>query len=301
MSTLRLGTRGSELAIAQAKAVEQRLLTQDPSLDIDIVIIQTPGDQDTQTPLMQMGGKGVFVKGIEQALLDETIDMAVHSFKDMSCRLPEGLALPGVFSKERTEDVWLSRDGTGIDSIAKGAVIGTGSPRRQALIKRRRPDLKCQSIRGNVQTRIAKLDAGDYDAIILSAAGLERLGLGDRATEYLDKHEFCIAPGQGVIAIETRAADTRTFELAQAISDPEQSQKTAWDLQVLQGLAADCNVPLGFAYSAHKETEGRYTLFLANTAGTKYWEKEASLATDAITEALAQDIPVAAAWMAANG
>ena len=210
-SRLRIGTRGSPLALVQAHTV-RRLLAAAHGVDedaIEIVKIRTTGDAIQDRPLSDVGGKGLFTKEIEQALLDGAIDLAVHSAKDMVTVLPDGLTLSACLAREDVRDVFVSRVANSFAELPKGAIIGTASLRRQAQVLRLRRDFKVVPMRGNVGTRLEKLARGEADATILALAGLKRLGLADAATAILGTDEFLPAVGQGAIAIETRAGDDR--------------------------------------------------------------------------------------------
>jgi hydroxymethylbilane synthase len=242
---IRIGTRGSRLARAQAEIVNARLKQTDPSLHIDTVIITTTGDRDQKTSLKDIGGKGVFIREIEQALLDKTIDLAVHSFKDITCQTADGLRLSGFLKPESVCDVLISRNNIPFKDIQAGSAIGTGSMRRRVLLKRMRNDLEYIDIRGNVDTRIARLDEGVYAGIVLSEAGLLRLGLDGRVAERFDPEHFIPAPGQGVIAVETRAGDEFLSRLCQNTFDKEQFLVSSAEFLVLEKIGFDCRMPFG--------------------------------------------------------
>src|SRR3954464_3063775 len=210
--SIRIGTRGSPLALAQAKMVRDALVEQHAGA-IEIVTIRTSGDRIQDRPLSEAGGKGLFTKEIEEALLAGAIDLAVHSAKDMPTALPDGLMLAACLPREDVRDAFISRKAASLRELAQGAVIGTASLRRQAMVKRLRPDVSVVSLRGNVETRLRKLEAGEVDATLLALAGLKRLGFADKATALLDAQEFLPAVGQGAITIETRIDDARTREL----------------------------------------------------------------------------------------
>ena len=204
---LRIGTRGSPLALAQAREVQARLaaaLGVAPDA-IELRVIKTTGDTIQDRPLVELGGKGLFTKEIEQALLDGAIDLAVHSAKDIPAELPAGLVLAACLPREDARDAFISRKAATLAALAPGAVVGTASPRRQAMVLRLRRDLTVVPLRGNVETRLKKLDAGEVDATLLAMAGLNRLGLAAAATCALDLDDFVPAAGQGVIALEIRA------------------------------------------------------------------------------------------------
>ena len=220
---LRIGSRGSPLALAQAREAKDRLATA-AGLDgarIEIKVIRTTGDVIQDRPLAEAGGKGLFTKEIEEALLSGSIDLAVHSAKDMPTVLPPGLVLAGFLPREDARDAFICRKADSLDALPAGAVVGTASLRRQAMVKRLRQDLDVVTLRGNVETRLRKLDAGEVDATLLAVAGLKRLGLLSAATAILDPDDFLPAVGQGAIGIETRADDDASRTLVAAINDAD--------------------------------------------------------------------------------
>jgi hydroxymethylbilane synthase len=244
---LRLGTRGSPLALAQARMVRQALATAhgfDPE-QIAIEVIRTSGDRIQDRPLADVGGKGLFTKEIEEALAAGTIDFAVHSSKDMPTVLPPGLVLSAFMEREDPRDVFISRKAKTIAELPRGATVGTASLRRQAMVKRQRPDLTIVPLRGNVETRLRKLDEGVADATLLALAGLKRLGLADAATAVLDVNDFLPAVGQGAIGIETRADDARTRELLAAINHADTFSALAAERAFLAVLDGSCRTPIG--------------------------------------------------------
>jgi hydroxymethylbilane synthase len=244
---LRLGTRGSPLALAQARMVRQALATAhgfDPE-QIATEVIRTSGDRIQDRPLADVGGKGLFTKEIEEALAAGAIDLAVHSSKDMPTVLPPGLVLSAFMEREDPRDVFISRKAKSIADLPRGATVGTASPRRQAMVKRKRPDLTIVPLRGNVETRLRKLDEGVADATLLALAGLKRLGLADAATAVLDVNEFLPAVGQGAIGIETRADDARTRELLAAINHADTFSALAAERAFLAVLDGSCRTPIG--------------------------------------------------------
>ena len=243
---LRIGTRGSPLALAQAHQVQARLAA---ALDvapaaIELKVIKTTGDAIQNRPLTEIGGKGLFVKEIEQALIDGAIDFAVHSAKDVPGVLPDGLVLACCLPREDARDAFISRKAASFAALASGAVVGTASPRRQAMVRRLRPDLAVVPLRGNVETRLRKLDAGEVDATLLAMAGLNRLGLAAAATAPLAIDEFLPAVGQGVIALETRADDTRTRAHLAAINDAAAATALAAERAFLAVLDGSCRTPI---------------------------------------------------------
>lgn len=245
-SILRIGSRGSPLALAQAREVQGRLAAAG-GLDaerIEIKVIRTTGDRIQDRPLSEAGGKGLFTKEIEEALLSNAIDLAVHSTKDMTTVLPPGLVLTAFLPREDARDAFISRKAASLQQLPPGAVIGTASLRRQALVKRLRPDLAVVPLRGNVETRLRKIEAGEADATLLAAAGLKRLGLLAAATAILDLDDFLPAVGQGAIGIETRADDGATRALVAKIGDADTSTAVAAERAFLTVLDGSCRTPI---------------------------------------------------------
>jgi hydroxymethylbilane synthase len=244
---LRLGTRGSPLALTQARMVRAALAKAhglDPER-IALEVIRTSGDRIQDRPLAEVGGKGLFTKEIEEALTAGAIDLAVHSSKDMPTVLPAGLVLSAYMEREDPRDVFISRKASSIAELSLGATVGTASLRRQAMVKRKRPDLTIVPLRGNVETRLRKLDEGVADATLLALAGLKRLGLADAATAILDIDEFLPAVGQGAIGIETRADDSRTREMLGPINHADTFSALAAERAFLAVLDGSCRTPIG--------------------------------------------------------
>jgi hydroxymethylbilane synthase len=243
---LRIGTRGSPLALAQAREVRARLAAAHGWREDDVAleIIRTSGDRIQDRPLSEAGGKGLFTKEIEEALIARKIDLAVHSAKDVPTLLPPGLTLAACLPREDPRDVFISAKARTLDDLPQGAVVGTASLRRQAIVKRVRPDLQIINIRGNVETRLRKLDEGAADAIILALAGLRRLGLADKATSVMSVEEFLPAVGQGAIAIEIRDDDTMTRALLAAIDDADTATALAAERAFLEVLDGSCKTPI---------------------------------------------------------
>ena len=243
---LRIGTRGSPLALAQAHAVRDRLAAAHgwaPDA-IEIRPIRTSGDIIQDRPLADAGGKGLFTKEIEQALLDGAIDLAVHSAKDMPTVLPDGLVIAACLEREDVRDAFISRKAANLHGLAAGSVVGTSSLRRQAQVRRLRPDLMVTNFRGNVETRLRKLDEGVADATLLALAGLKRLGLAHAATTILPVEEFLPAVGQGAIAIETRAVDARVRDLVAAVDHADTSTALTAERAFLAVLDGSCRTPI---------------------------------------------------------
>lgn len=242
----RIGTRGSTLALWQANFINNLISEKYPELNTEIQIIKTTGDTMLSSPLSEIGGKGVFVKEIEEGLLSQKIDIAVHSMKDVPTILPEGLCLGAVAKRHDPRDVLISKDGLTLSELPEGARVGTGSLRRASQLLHNRPGLKVVSIRGNVDTRIRKLNEnGEYEAIVLAMAGLERMGLGDEVTEIIAPEVMLPAPGQGIIAIECREDDVETIDILRAINHRETEIQAISERAFLLRLGGDCNVPVG--------------------------------------------------------
>jgi hydroxymethylbilane synthase len=256
---LRIGTRGSPLALVQARTVRDRLAAAlGRSADtIELKIIRTTGDTIVDRPLAEEGGKGLFTKEIEEALMRGDIDLAVHSAKDMPTFLPKGLMLAACLEREDPRDVFISAKAKTIAALPQGARVGTASLRRQAIMKRARPDLEVAPLRGNVETRLRKLDGGEADAIILALAGLRRLGLEGRATRIMSAEEFLPAAGQGAIAIETREDDATTRALLAKIDHADTSMAVTAERAFLAVLDGSCKTPIG----AHAIIEGEALRF----------------------------------------
>jgi hydroxymethylbilane synthase len=258
-TVLRVGTRGSPLALVQARAVRDRLaaaLGRAPG-EIEIKIIRTTGDTIVDRPLAEEGGKGLFTKEIEEALLRGDIELAVHSAKDMPTVLPGGLVLAGCLEREDPRDVFISNKARTLAGLPRGARVGTASLRRQAIMKRARPDLEVAPLRGNVETRLRKLDYGEAEAIILALAGLKRLGLEGRATTIMSAEEFLPAAGQGAIAIETREGDPATRALVARIDHADTSTAVAAERAFLAVLDGSCRTPI----AAHARIDGNMLHF----------------------------------------
>ncbi len=244
--SLKIGTRGSALALAQARETRDRLMKHHGlrEEDIEIVVISTSGDRIQDRPLTEVGGKGLFTLEIEEQLADGRIDLAVHSSKDMPTFLPEGLHLSIFLEREDPRDAFIGRDVKTLLDLPRGAVVGSSSLRRQALILRARPDLKVVTFRGNVETRLRKLAEGEVDATFLAYAGLRRLGLGDVVTELMDVRTFPPAPGQGAITVETRIGDDRVDGLLAPINHLPTSTALACERAFLGALDGSCRTPI---------------------------------------------------------
>jgi len=245
---LRIATRESPLALWQAHHVRERLLTAHPGLAVELVPMTTSGDQMLSSPLATAGGKGLFVKELEQAMLEGRADLAVHSMKDVPVRQPAGLCLTAFLAGEDPRDAFVSNRHAGLDALPQGAVVGTSSLRRQSQLRALRPDLVVRELRGNVGTRLRKLDENQFDAILLAAAGLLRLGLGARIRETLDVERFLPAIAQGVIGIECREADATTRRLLAVLHDSHSYTRLLAERAMNARLGGACQVPVaGYA------------------------------------------------------
>ncbi|AFT72269.1 Porphobilinogen deaminase [Alloalcanivorax dieselolei B5] len=245
---LRIATRSSPLAIWQAEYVQRRLEALHEGLSVELVRIKTQGDKILDTPLAKIGGKGLFVKELEQAMMDGRADIAVHSMKDVPMELPEGMALPVICEREDPRDAFVSNHHDALSALPEGACVGTSSLRRQAQVLANRPDLKVSSLRGNVQTRLGKLDSGDFDAIILAAAGLKRLEMHDRIRYEMPPEESLPAVGQGAVGIECRAGDEPVQALLAPLNDPLTWDRVSAERAMNRRLEGGCQVPIaGFA------------------------------------------------------
>ena len=243
MKSLRIGTRGSALARWQAEFVRGALARH--GVAAELVIIRTSGDRDRQSSLRVIGGKGVFTKELEDALLEERIDLAVHSMKDMPTSLPAGLEISAICPREDVRDALISRDALKLDELPSGARIGTSSLRRQTQLRHYRGDFEMVDMRGNVDTRLAKLAQGDYDAIVLAKAGLDRLGTAERISEILPP-EICLpAAGQGAMGIETRKREDEFFAAVRQLNHRPSQLAVEAERAVLVGLEGGCQVPIG--------------------------------------------------------
>ena len=251
MTKLRIGTRGSRLALRQARLVETELRAVFPSLETEITEIRTAGDMNLEEDISRIGGKGVFVKEIEQSLLSGKTDIAVHSMKDMPSVLPDGLIIGSVLRREDPRDVFVSADGRTLEQLRGKGRVGTGSIRRRAQLLFRFPDLEVVPIRGNVDTRLRKIFSENLDGIVLAAAGLNRLGLSERITQHLARDYMVPAPCQGIIAIECREDDAETRNFISAIAHPDTGTVAAFERSFLETFGGDCQIPLGCCAQVH--------------------------------------------------
>ena len=243
--TLKIATRQSPLALWQANYVKDRLQQQYPDLTVELVPMVTKGDVILDSPLAKIGGKGLFVKELENALLNKEADIAVHSMKDVPMQFPEGLGLAVICKREDPRDAFVSHSYRTFAELPQGAVVGTSSLRRQCQLKALRPDLDIRSLRGNVGTRLSKLDNGDYDAIILASAGLIRLGLADRIASFIDVEQSLPAAGQGAVGIECRTDDAQVQALLAPLADAETTYCVLAERAMNNHLQGGCQVPIG--------------------------------------------------------
>ena len=281
---MRIGTRGSPLALAQAHTVRDRLVAAHNCAPeaIEIHVIKTTGDKITDRPLSEAGGKGLFTKEIEEALLDNTVDIAVHSSKDMPTWLPDGLKLIACLEREDVRDVFISRRAKSIADLPQNALVGSASLRRQALVKRLRPDLRATVFRGNVQTRLRKLDDGEVDATLLALAGLKRLGLEHVATAILPLDAFPPAIGQGAIGIEARENDTRTRELIAPIAHRDTLVALHTERAFLAALDGSCRTPIaGLATISGEQIDFRGMILRADGSEVHETRRQGPI-TDAV-------------------
>ena len=249
---IRIATRESLLAVWQAEYVASALRALHPGVEVELVKMKSQGDSILDVPLAKIGGKGLFVKELEQGLLNGDADIAVHSLKDVPMELPEGLHVPVVCTREDPRDAFVSNKYKSIDELPVGAVVGTSSMRRQCQLLEKRPDLQIHFLRGNVQTRLRKLDEGQYDAIILASAGLRRLGNEERITAYIDPMFMLPAVGQGAIGIECRTDDDRINVMLMGLNDPKTHARVLAERAMNRRLQGGCQVPIaGFAELEH--------------------------------------------------
>jgi hydroxymethylbilane synthase len=251
-SKLRIATRKSPLALWQANHVRDALMARNSGLDVELFTMTTQGDKILDTPLAKVGGKGLFVKELELGILEGEADLAVHSMKDVPVEFPDGLGLAAILEREDPRDALISNAFTSIDTLPQGARVGTSSLRRQCQLRACRPDLEVLDLRGNVNTRLAKLDIGDYDAILLAAAGVKRMGWEDRITELLPPEQFLPAIGQGAIGIEIRVADEKVSRIVEALNDEQTATRIRAERSLNERLQGGCQVPIaGYSEISH--------------------------------------------------
>ncbi len=267
--TIRIATRSSKLALWQAEWVKEEINKCFPEIKVELKHIKTKGDKILDTPLAKIGGKGLFVKELEVSLLNRETDIAVHSMKDVPTELPEGLEISVITKRETPWDAFVSNNYTDFESLPAGAEVGTSSLRRMAQLRKARPDLKFKTLRGNVNTRLDKLDKGEYDAIILAAAGLIRLGMEHRITRMLPFELSIPAIGQGVVCIESRVEDKAVLDVISRLGDAETEANVKAERALLIRLNGGCQVPLaGHAVTANGFIE--LTGLVASPEGDEY-------------------------------
>lgn len=255
--TIRVGTRGSALALVQTELFVTTLMAIVPDIQVETVILSTAGDVDKQTPLAILGGQGIFAKELEAALLTGAIDVAVHSAKDLTSELPDGLTLGAMLNRADPRDVFLTVDRTSLEDLPSGARVGTSSRRRVMQLRQIRPDLRPVELRGNIDTRLRKLTAGEVDGAIMAAAGIVRMGWSCRITDYLPVHTFVPPPGQGALGIECRADDTAMRTLLERVNDDDAAAEVETERAFLRAVGGGCQSPIG-AYA--KIDRGTVTL-----------------------------------------
>jgi hydroxymethylbilane synthase len=274
VKALRIGTRGSLLAKWQAENVRKQLFAL-AGVDAEIIIIKTAGDKLQAAPLAEIGGKGIFIKELEEALLDESIDLAVHSVKDIPTDTPSRLCFPAVCKRADVRDCLVSASGVTLANLRQGARIGTGSLRRRAQLLHVRPDLDFRDLRGNVDTRLRKVDSGEYEAILLAKAGLDRLGLSQRIAETLSTDVCMPAVGQGAIAVETRLKDAEIADVLGKLDDLETRTAIIAERALLAALQGGCQVPLG-AWARIERGELVMEACVCSVDGGRYIKERAS-------------------------
>jgi hydroxymethylbilane synthase len=279
---LRIGTRGSLLAKWQAEFVRKQLFA-NAGVETEIVIIKTAGDKLQSSALSRIGGKGIFIKELEEALLEETIDLAVHSVKDVPTDTPSRLMFPAVCRRADVRDCLVAANGATLSSLRQGARVGTGSLRRQAQLRHIRPDLDIRDLRGNVDTRLRKVESGEYEAVMLAKAGLDRLGLSERITELFSPETFLPAVGQGAIAVECRLRDTEAAEVVGGLDDAETRTAIIAERALLGALHGGCQVPLG-AWARIERGELVMEACVCSVDGLQYVKQRATAAPEQAAE-----------------
>ena len=285
---IKIGTRGSKLALWQANWVKSVLAEKFPSHRIELIIIKTRGDKILDAPLAKVGGKGLFVKEIEHALLTRQIDIAVHSMKDMPAEIPDGLCIGAVPERENPTDVFISRSGKRFADIDPGSIIGTSSLRRGAQLRHVRPDMVIQPLRGNLDTRLKKLEAGNFDAIVLAAAGVKRLNLEHKITEYLNPDTVLPAIGQGALCIENRNDDPITGPLVQSLDHAPTRIVIQGERAFLNRLEGGCQVPIA-GHGKISQNQFSLTGLIAEVDGSQLIKAQKSGPMDA-SEAVGVDL-----------
>ena len=287
-----IATRQSPLALWQAEHVRDRLLAQHPQMQVELLKLTTEGDRRLDAPLAAFGGKGLFIKELEQALLDGRADLAVHSMKDVPVTLPEGFALGPILQRADVRDALVMPQAATLDALPQGARVGTASQRRQAQLAARRPDLSIHPVRGNVGTRLQRLDEGRFEALVLAAAGLDRLGLSARITQRLDPADMLPAVGQGAGGIEYRAGDHQTADWVAPLNHLETATCVRAERALSQALGGDCTLPLaGYAQLDGDQLSMRAFMGMPDGSAHARWQGQgAASAPEALGEAAAQGL-----------
>ncbi|MBF0286639.1 MAG: hydroxymethylbilane synthase [SAR324 cluster bacterium] len=275
METLRIGTRGSQLAIWQANWIRDQILARHPSIHIELVIIKTQGDKILDRPLSTIGGKGLFVKELETAMMENQTDMAVHSMKDVPGLLPDGLEIQIITKRENAYDGLVSSQISTLDELPKNAVIGTSSLRRGAQLKAFRPDLQIKNLRGNVDTRLKKILNHEYDAAIMAVAGMKRLGLSEHIRQSIPFSIMLPAVAQGTIGIETRIGDKKTLSYLHHLHDINTADCLDAERALLKALEGNCQIPLA-GHCIIVENQLRLTALVASPCGTHVIRRKAA-------------------------
>jgi hydroxymethylbilane synthase len=275
---LRIGTRGSLLAKWQAEFVRQQIF-QAAGVEGEIIIIKTSGDKFQQSALSQIGGKGIFIKELEDALLEESIDIAVHSVKDIPTEMQAGLSFPAICRRDDVRDCLVSGNGASLANLREGARVGTGSLRRQAQLRHIRPDLDVRDLRGNVDTRLRKVESGEYDAVMLAKAGLDRLACAHRISEIFEPDVCMPAVGQGAIGVECRADDAAASEVLEKLDHPETRAAIIAERALLAALQGGCQVPLG-AWARLEREELVLDACVCSVDGAQYVKQRAAAPPD---------------------
>ncbi len=273
MNSIRIGTRQSQLALWQAHYVRDALISRNPGLDVELVGITSQGDKTLDVPLSEIGGKGLFLKELEEALLDERVDIAVHSMKDVTVTLPEGLHIPVICEREDPRDAFVSSRFESLEEMPEGAIVGSCSLRRQCFLRHYYPQLRVENLRGNVNTRLGRLDAGDYDALILASAGLKRLDMFQRIRGELSEACFLPAVGQGAVGIECRIDDEVVNQLLSPLNHADTSVCVLAERSVNECLEGGCHVPVA-AYAIKQQDSLWLRARVGNPNGSLLLESE---------------------------
>ena len=273
MEKIVIGTRGSKLALWQANFIKKRIEDRYKSIKVELKIIKTKGDKILDVPLAKVGGKGLFVKEIEEALLRKEVDLAVHSMKDVPTFLPDGLCLPVITEREDYRDAFISKNGKKLKDMPENSIIGTSSLRRKSQIMHIRDDFILKDLRGNVDTRLKKLDKGEFDGIILAVAGLKRMGFEDRIIEFLDESVMIPAIGQGALGIEIREDDEKVKEIVSFLNHEKTFIEVSAERAFLKKLEGGCQVPIG-AFGKIENGKLKLIGFVADLKGEKFIREE---------------------------